>query len=225
MMCPAPVGWRRSRTWRAIDSSPASASCSNRMAPSRSVRIAPRGASFRGKANCATFARRPRCWTPRSRRRTDSLADLARPDRMLWPARSTDSRKRFARLTSNAADVQTEILKQTQQRERLTDEIALIRQEWEMLEEEIRRLEAFWRETRGKAEEAEQQAEELSVKWKRPTTRSAATSRSAPFGSRSRRRPASRLPRPCSDVNGLREAYQKLASRPGSAARARSRSE
>ena len=64
-------------------------------------------------------------------------------------------------LTSNAANVQTEVLKQTQQRERLTDDIALVRHEWEMLEEELRRLEDFWRETRGKAEEAEHEAADL----------------------------------------------------------------
>jgi chromosome segregation protein len=66
-------------------------------------------------------------------------------------------------LTSNAADVQTEILKQTQQRERLTDDIAVARQEWEILDEEIGRADAFWREARAKAEEAEHQAEELKA--------------------------------------------------------------
>lgn len=64
-------------------------------------------------------------------------------------------------LSSNAADVQTEMLKLTQQRERLTDDIALVRQEWEMLEEELHRLEDFWRDTRGRAEETEHEAEEL----------------------------------------------------------------
>ncbi|MSR52756.1 MAG: chromosome segregation protein SMC [Gemmataceae bacterium] len=66
-------------------------------------------------------------------------------------------------LTSNAADLQAEVLKQTQRRERLTDDIAMIRQEWEMIEEELQRLEELWRETRGKAEEAERQAEELKT--------------------------------------------------------------
>ena len=66
-------------------------------------------------------------------------------------------------LTSNVADVSKEILKQSQQRERLTDEIALIRQEWELLEEELQRIEAFWRETRSKAEETEHQAEQLAA--------------------------------------------------------------
>jgi len=67
-------------------------------------------------------------------------------------------------LASNAADIQTEMLKQAQQRQRLTDDIALVRQEWEMLEEELTRLEEFWRETRGKAAEAEYEAEELRAR-------------------------------------------------------------
>jgi chromosome segregation protein len=88
------------------------------------------------------------------------LADLRdQADALAGPIHGLEDEIRA--LTSNAADVQTEILKQTQQRDRLTDEIALVRHEWEMLEEELQRLEAFWRETRGKAEDAERQAEEL----------------------------------------------------------------
>ena len=40
-------------------------------------------------------------------------------------------------------DLSKEILKQTQQQERFNDEIALIRQEWELLEEELSRIETF----------------------------------------------------------------------------------
>ena len=91
------------------------------------------------------------------------LADLRdRADALTGPIHGLDEEVRA--LTTSAADLQTEILKQTQQRERLTDDIALIRQEREMLEEEIERLETFWKEARKQAEEAEQQAEALRAK-------------------------------------------------------------
>jgi chromosome segregation protein len=112
-------------------------------------------------------------------------------------------------LTSNAADVQTEILKQTQQRERLTDEIALIRQEWELLEEDLQRTESFWRETRGKAEEAERQAEELRTQVE--TADHAIRVYEQERAGRQQEQMAAHvaLAETVQRVNSLREAYQK----------------
>jgi chromosome segregation protein len=93
-------------------------------------------------------------------RRFADLRDQA--DALAGPIHGLDEEIRA--LASNAADVQTEILKQTQQRHRLTDDIALVRHEWEMLEEELARLDAFWRETRGNAAAAEREAEELRAR-------------------------------------------------------------
>jgi chromosome segregation protein len=90
-------------------------------------------------------------------RRLTDLRDLA--ESLAGPIHGLEDEIRA--LTSNVADLQTEMLKQSQHRLRLTDDIALVRQEWEMLEEELQRLEAFWRETRGKATEAESEADAL----------------------------------------------------------------
>jgi chromosome segregation protein len=88
------------------------------------------------------------------------LADLRdHADALVGPIHGLEEEIRA--LASNAADVQTEMLKQAQQRQRLTDDISLVRREWEMLEEELQRLEEFWRDTRGKAAEAEFEAEDL----------------------------------------------------------------
>ena len=64
-------------------------------------------------------------------------------------------------LSSNAANLQTEMLTQTQQQTRLGEDIQLLRQEWEMLEEEIGRMEEHWNHSRAAAEETERQAAEL----------------------------------------------------------------
>ena len=113
-------------------------------------------------------------------------------------------------LTSNASDVQTEILKQTEQQKRLTDDIALLRQEWAMLEEEIRRLEAFWRETRGKAEEAERQAEQL--KHQIETAERAVRGYENDRAARQQEQTAARvaLAEMVQRLNSLRDAFQKL---------------
>lgn len=66
-------------------------------------------------------------------------------------------------LSSNAANLQTEMLKQTQQQTRLSEDIQLVQQEWEMLEEEIRRMEEHWNQSRAAAEETEKQAADLKI--------------------------------------------------------------
>jgi len=113
-------------------------------------------------------------------------------------------------LTSNAADLQTEVLKQTQRRERLTDDIAMIRQEWEMIEEELHRLEEFWRETRGKAEEAERQAEELKTQIE--TADHAIRAYEHDRATRQHEQTAARvaLAETVQRLTGLREAQQRL---------------
>jgi chromosome segregation protein len=90
-------------------------------------------------------------------------------------------------LNSSAADLSKEIVKQAQQKERLTDEIALIRQEWEMLEEELSRIERQARNAEKPRRRSS--AEQLARKWRwrrrseatMPRTRTAAeqTARSA----------------------------------------------
>jgi chromosome segregation protein len=137
------------------------------------------------------------------------LADLRdQADGLAGPIHGLEDEIRA--LTSNAADVQTEILKQTQQRERLTDEIALICHEWEMLEEELSRLEAFWRETRGKAEDAERQAEELRAEIE--TADHAIRAYEHERAVRQQEQTAARvaLAETTQRLSSLREAHQKL---------------
>lgn len=64
-------------------------------------------------------------------------------------------------MSSNAANLQTEMLKQNQQQNRLTEDIQLVRQEWEMLEDEIQRMQDHWNQAHHSATETEQQADEL----------------------------------------------------------------
>jgi chromosome segregation protein len=139
------------------------------------------------------------------------LADLRdRADALAGPIHGLDEEIRA--LASNAADIQTEILRQNQQRERLTDEIALVRQEWEMLEEEIRRVEEFWRETRGRAAETERQAEELKVQIE--TAEHGIRGYEQERANRQREQTAARvaLAETTQRLSGLRESYQKLAA-------------
>jgi chromosome segregation protein len=115
-------------------------------------------------------------------------------------------------LTSSAADVQTEMVRQTQQRERLTDDIRLIRQEWQALEDELRRVEAFWRETRGKAAEAEREAEELRAQLE--TADHAIRAYEQERAGRQQQQTAARvaLAETVQRLNGLRESYEKLTA-------------
>ena len=113
-------------------------------------------------------------------------------------------------LASSASDVQSEILRQTEQQKRLTDDIALMRQEWSLLEDEIRRLEAVRRDTRSKAEEAERQAEQL--KHQIETAEHAIRGYESDRAARQQEQTAARvaLAETVQRLNGLREAFEKL---------------
>jgi chromosome segregation protein len=137
------------------------------------------------------------------------VADLRdRADGLTGPIHGLEEEIRA--LTSSAADVHTEILKQDQQRQRLTDDIALVKQEWEMLDEEVGRLEAFWTETREKAAEAEREADELKAEiaaaeqaigtreWERTARQAEQTAARVALAETSQR------------LTGLREAFDRV---------------
>jgi chromosome segregation protein len=113
-------------------------------------------------------------------------------------------------LTSNAADISKEIVRQTQQRERLSDEVATIRREWEALEEEIQRVETLWRETRGRAEDAERHAELLrnQIETAEHAIRGYEHERTVRQQEQTAARVA--LAENAQRLNGLREAHERL---------------
>jgi chromosome segregation protein len=113
-------------------------------------------------------------------------------------------------LTSSASNVQTEMLKQTQKRERLTDDITQTRQEWESLGQEVQRLDALWRETRAGAEEAENEAEQLKAQIE--TAERAVRGYEHDRAARQQEQTAARvaLAETVQRRNSLREAHQKL---------------
>ena len=114
-------------------------------------------------------------------------------------------------LSSHASGVKTEMLKQTQQRDRLRDEITLICREREALEKETGRLETLWKETRASAEDAERQADQL--KHQIETAEAAVGSYERDRAVRQQEQTSARvaLAETVQRLNGLREAYQKLA--------------
>lgn len=142
----------------------------------------------------------------RTERRLADLRDQA--DGLSGPIHGLEEESRA--LSSSAVNVQTEILKQTQQRERLTDDIALVRQEWEMLEEELGKLETFWWETCGKAEEAERQAADLRMQIE--TAEHAIRGYEHDRGIRQREQTAARvaLAETTQRLTSLRDGYEKL---------------
>lgn len=139
------------------------------------------------------------------------IADLReRAEALAGPIHGLEEEVRS--LTSSATDVQTDIVKQTQQRDRLNDDISLTRQEWEMLEEEIVRLEEFWRDTRAKAADAERHAED--IKTQLDTAEHAIRGYEHEKALRQQEQTAARvaLAEITQRLTGLREAHQKLMS-------------
>ncbi|WP_020471266.1 chromosome segregation protein SMC [Zavarzinella formosa] len=95
----------------------------------------------------------------RAERQLQSVREQA--DLLAGPINGLDEEIRV--LSSNAANLQTEMLKQNQQQTRLTEDIQLVRQEWEMLEEEIHRMEEHWQEAHASSVETEKQSEDLKT--------------------------------------------------------------
>jgi chromosome segregation protein len=67
-------------------------------------------------------------------------------------------------LSNQAGDLQSQVLQHRQNRSRLDDEIVLFAAEMQILEQEIDSLEAHWKDCRGRAEQAERDAQALKTR-------------------------------------------------------------